>query len=63
MGNVCVPREQEPLSCPHFNPPNINKSAIKTDFTKKGNSKFEFIKFVSFVRRNKIIESVDNHSD
>ena len=39
MGNVCVPREQEPLSCPHFNPPNINKSAIKTDFSKKGNSK------------------------
>jgi len=61
MGNVCVPREQEPLSCPHFNPQNINKSAIKTDFGKKGNSISIFIKFVSFVRRRKITELVDNH--
>lgn len=56
MGNVCVPKEQEPFSCPHITPQSDNKSAIKTDFTKKANSTFSFIKFVNSARHRRITE-------
>jgi hypothetical protein len=42
MGNVCVPKEEEPSSCPHMASQTIDKSAIKTDFTKKINSNISF---------------------